>query len=215
MFTIQSRKDGFKLTLPDNFLVPEVIEKYTPILREKKGYVVRPIDFLNETIQRIDVFGFTDASWEQSQPTSGNPVRNPYRIDQNNRLTGGSTFQYRNFKSPIALTDRTLNIEFRHTLGYLNYVMIMENFIYLYCKDTPSNKLFDNINIELMNHRGELYSKIVLMDPVINSMDMLSFDYTQPVAQSGTFKVEFKYSNFDYVIDTNFYNNDNSLLNIN
>jgi hypothetical protein len=36
------------------------------------------------------------------------------------------------------------------------------------------------------------------MDPIINGMDMLDFDYTQPIAQSGTFKVEFKYSNFDY-----------------
>ena len=29
-------------------------------------------------------------------------------------------------------------------------------------------------------------------------MDMLSLDYTQPVAQSQSFKVEFKYSNFDF-----------------
>ena len=27
---------------------------------------------------------------------------------------------------------------------------------------------------------------------------MLDFDYTQPIAQAGTFKIEFKYSNFDY-----------------
>jgi hypothetical protein len=35
------------------------------------------------------------------------------------------------------------------------------------------------------------------MDPVINSIEMLDLNYTQPVAQSQTFKVEFKYSNFD------------------
>ena len=29
-------------------------------------------------------------------------------------------------------------------------------------------------------------------------MDMLEFDYTQPVAQSQTFNIEFKYSNFDF-----------------
>ena len=27
---------------------------------------------------------------------------------------------------------------------------------------------------------------------------MLEFDYTQPVAQSQTFNIEFKYSNFDF-----------------
>ena len=40
--------------------------------------------------------------------------------------------------------------------------------------------------------------RIKLMHPLINAMDMLSFDYTQPVAQSQTFKVEFKYSDFDF-----------------
>jgi hypothetical protein len=58
--------------------------------------------------------------------------------------------------------------------------------------------MFKNIDIDIFNERGEVYAKIVLMDPIINGMDMLDFDYTQPIAQSGTFKVEFKYSNFDY-----------------
>ena len=29
-------------------------------------------------------------------------------------------------------------------------------------------------------------------------MDMLDFDFTQPIAQSQTFQVVFKYSNFDF-----------------
>jgi hypothetical protein len=39
---------------------------------------------------------------------------------------------------------------------------------------------------------------LVLQHPIINGIDMLSFDYTQPIAQSQTFQVVFKYSNFDY-----------------
>ena len=49
-----------------------------------------------------------------------------------------------------------------------------------------------------MNNIGEVYSKILIMNPLINSMDMLDLNYTQPIAQSQTFKVEFKYSNIDY-----------------
>ena len=105
-------------------------------------------------------------------------------------------------KIPVSLTDRTLNIEFRHTLGYLNYFILLENFIYLYCRDTRTGSMFKNIDIDIFNERGEVYSKIVLMDPIINGMDMLDFDYTQPIAQSGTFKIEIKYSNFDYEFKT-------------
>lgn len=198
MFTLQGRKDGFKLVLPDNFLVDEIKEKYSFILQKNKHFITRPIDFLNETIQKIQVFGFNNAALEQQQPTRAYPLRNPMRVSQNSLLNGSTAFQYRNVVPPIALTDKTLNIEFRHTLGYMNYIMLMENFIYLYTKDTRSDKMFNNINLDLFNQNGETYAKIVFQEPIINGMDMLDFDYTQPVAQSGTFKVEIKYGNFDY-----------------
>ena len=53
-------------------------------------------------------------------------------------------------------------------------------------------------NIDLLNEIGEIYARIVLYYPMINSMDMLEFDYTQPIAQSQTFNIEFKYSDFDF-----------------
>ena len=34
-------------------------------------------------------------------------------------------------------------------------------------------------------------------ESVINSIDMLQFEFTQPVAQSETFRVIFKYSDFE------------------
>ena len=198
MHTLQSRRDGFRVLLPDDFLVDEIKEKYSTILMKNKHYIYRPIDFLNETIQKVQVLGFNNGAFEQPQQTSGVPVRNPKRIMQNAFPMGGATYQYRNAVSPIALIDKTLNIDFRHTLGYVNYMMILENFIYLYTRDTRSDKMFDHIDVDIINQVGEIYAKIRLQDPVINGMDMLDFDYTQPVAQSGTFKVEFKYSNFDY-----------------
>ena len=202
MHTLQSKKDGFRLLLPDDFLVEEIKEKYSIILQKNKHFVYRPIDFLNETIQKVEVFGFNNAAVEQSQQTSGYPLRNPNRIEPNMFPIGGTTFQYRNSISPIALTDRTLNIEFRHTLGYINYMMILENFMYLYTRDTRSDKLFQHIYIDIINQIGEIYATIRIDDPIINGMDMLSFDYSQPVAQSGTFKIEIKYSNFDYEFKT-------------
>lgn len=198
MHTLQSKKDGFRLMLPDDFLVDEIKEKYSIILQKNKHFVYRPIDFLNETIQKVEVFGFTNAAFEQQQQTSGHPIRNLDRYQENKFAHGGGSFQYRNVISPVALTDKTLNIEFRHTLGYVNYMMMVENFIYLYTRDTRSDKMFDHIDVDIINHRGEIYAKLRLENPIINGMDMLSFDYSQPVAQSGTFKVEFKYSNFDY-----------------
>ena len=50
MFGLKGRQDGFRLLLPKDFICPEIEEKYTKVLTERRGFYVKPIDFLNETI---------------------------------------------------------------------------------------------------------------------------------------------------------------------
>ena len=199
MFGLKGRQDGFRLLLPKEFLVPDVEEKYGEILKKKLGYFDSPIDFLNETIQKVNVLGFQNGTIDQDQPTKGaEPTFKPNRIESNKFQYGGSMFTYRASTSPIALTDKTFNITFRHTLGYLNYFMLFENFWYQFSRDMNYDELPQKFSIDLFNEKGEIYSRVTLFYPMINSMDMLEFDYTQPVAQSQTFNIEFKYSNFDF-----------------
>ena len=60
-------------------------------------------------------------------------------------------------------------------------------------KDLPKQ-----MNIDIYNEGGEIYSRIVLFDPLIDGIDMLDLDFSQPVANSQTFRVIFKYSNIDF-----------------
>lgn len=207
MFTLKGKQDAFKLILPNEFIVNEINEKYTNILRNQKGFLYRPIDFINETIQSIQVLGFTDGVIQQQQPgKQGYPILDNTRIKQNNFPHTATEYNYRAEKNPLALIDKTLNIIFRHTLGFLNYFIIFENFWYQYSRDFQykylnnelNETLPDSFTIELFNNIGEVYSKIIIYNPIINSIDMLDLNYTQPVAQSQTFTVQFKYSNLDY-----------------
>ena len=59
------------------------------------------------------------------------------------------------------------------------------------------DKLPHSFFVDMFNERGSIYARIELLYPMIDSMDMLEFDYSQPVAQSQTFNIQFKYSNFD------------------
>ena len=52
--------------------------------------------------------------------------------------------------------------------------------------------------VELLNAKGSVYARINIKDPMIDGIDMLDFDYTQPIAQSQTFNVIIKYSDFEY-----------------
>lgn len=198
MLGLKGRQDAFRLLLPKNFLVEEIEQKYTEILREKRGYFLTPIDFVNETIQKVNVLGFQNATVQQQQQSKGaEPTLLANRIEQNKFAYAGSDFNYRSATSPIALTDRTFNITFKHTLGYLNYFILFENFWYQFSRDMKYDKLPHSFFIDMFNERGSIYARIELLYPMIDSMDMLEFDYSQPVAQSQTFNIQFKYSNFD------------------
>ena len=199
MLSLRGRRDNFRLLLPKEFLYKDIEKKYSIILKEKKGMFINPIDFINETIQRVQVLGFQEAAFQQQQPRTGTkPMIKPNRQRQNEFQYPSTDVSYRSPASPIALTDRTLNIEFRHTLGYLNYMMIFENFWYMYSRDMNYSDMMHDLYIDIFNEIGEVYCKLHIQEPIVNSMDMLDFDFTQPFAQSQSFKVEFKYSNFEF-----------------
>lgn len=199
MLSLKGRQDGFRIILPKEFLAEEIVEKYTNVLQSKNGFFVTPIDFLNETIQSVDVLGFENGVFlNQQQSSKGRPLIDPNRVEQNKFMYPSTEYAYRSDASPIALMDKTLNIVFRHTLGYLNYFMLFENFWYQYARDRFYRDLVPQLYIDIFNETGCIYSRIVIDSPLINGMDMLSFNYTQPTAQSQTFKVELKYSNFDF-----------------
>ena len=76
--------------------------------------------------------------------------------------------------------------------------MIFENFWWLYSRDKQYSDMRLEFTVDLLDNNEKVYSRIVIKDPMIDGIDMLDFDYTQPVAESGTFNVIFKYSNIDY-----------------
>jgi len=208
MLSLNSRISGFRILFPKNFIHPIVDEKYSKVLKRKHSFFTRPIDVINESIQKIEVLGFSNATVQQQQTGRGKPIIDPKRIAENNFLHTSTEYNYRAPVNPIALVDRTLNIEFRHILGFLNYIILFENFWYLYSRDESYTDMLRELPIELFDESGSVFCKIIIMDPVINGMDMLSFDYTQPVTNANSFRVEFKYSNFDFEFPDRYYEDD-------
>ena len=198
MFSLKGRQDNFKLIIPDDFIANEINEKYTNILKRQKSFLYRPIDFLNETIQSIVILGFNNAIIPQQQTSHGKPLINPKRIEENRFAHTSSEVAYRSEQSPLNLLEKTLVVNFRHTLGFVNYFLMFENFWYQYSRDRRYDEISESFSVNLLNNKGEVYSRILMSHPLMNSLDMLGLNYTQPVAASQTFRAEFKYSNIDY-----------------
>ena len=169
MLGLKGRRDGFRLLLPKEFLYKDIEAKYSEILKQKKGYFRKPMPTIKKNRTEENAFPY---------PASENVYRSPV--------------------SAASLMDKTLNIEFRHSLGYLNYFMLFENFWYIYSRDMKYSDICHQFYVDIFNEIGEVYCKIELVDPIISGMDMLDLDFTQPVAQSSSFKMEFKYSDFNF-----------------
>ena len=127
--------------------MPEIVEKYSKILQKAHSFYMEPIDFLNETIQGVDVLGFTQATVQQQQTGRGTFATSQATIEANKFLHTATDFTYRSEVNPIQLIDKTLRLKFRHTLGFINYFMLFENFFYQYRRDTKYAELPEFIQI--------------------------------------------------------------------
>ena len=201
MLSLKSRQDMYRLILPDELIPEEINEKYTKILTDRRSFIYKPIDLLNETIQKIQVLGFNNGTVAQQQVMTGRSVmhpNDPAYEPQNAFQYAHTDYNYRTAANPVALVDKTFNVDFRHTLGYLNYFILFESFFYQNMRDMNYKNLPKQMNVDIYNEGGEIYSRIVLFDPLIDGIDMLDLDFSQPVANSQTFRVIFKYSNIDF-----------------
>jgi hypothetical protein len=149
-------------------------------------------------VQKIQVLGFNDGTIDQLQHRSGYPVLKKGRIAENRFLHSAAEFPYRNPAGPESLIDKTLNVDFRMNSGFLNYFILFESFFYQHTRDREYKDLPDNMYVEIMNQYGDVYARIRLSNPLISGMDMLDLDFTQPVASSQTFRVIFRFSDFDF-----------------
>lgn len=198
MFALKSRQDLFKVTLPKEFIPQEIEEKYSKMITNAKSFVATPIDFLNETIQGVEILGFTQAAAIQQQHGRGTFASSPATIPNNLFLHAASDVAYRAEMNPLNLIDKTLRITFKHVLGFTNYFMLLEAFWIMYRRDTQSKDLPEYITIELFDEIGATLSRIKVYYPIIDGIDMLSLNYTNPVGSSQTFNVEMKYSNIEF-----------------
>jgi hypothetical protein len=199
MLALKSRFDGYKLTLPKEFIPQEIEEKYSRILIKKRGFINVPIDFLNETIQAVNVLGFSNASVAQQQSFRGYPDHKPNRVKENNFMTPSTDYSYRSPNTILGLMDKTIVIKFKHTLGFLNYFILFESFNYYFSRDSKSNELPKYIEIDLFDETGSAYAKLRFLYPIIDAMDMIAFDNSKPTANSDYFTITLKYNNFEYI----------------
>lgn len=185
MFSPNPRSDAFNVIIPDTFFIDSIIAKYDKFLKQKPYVLFEGIkSMLVESIQSIELpeFGF--------DPLEQN------RIDNNN---AGYNIPQASKDSFQKLTEKKIDITFRHTDGFMTYFLMMEHFFKRYEMGPGTNEFrqpFGDIIFETQLAAGPTLCRIYLKKCMLTRVPSLGLTYATPSRDMSTFTCSFAYSDF-------------------
>ncbi len=195
MLSLSPRFDLFQLNLPKDFLPTEVEDKYMKILKQGPGVVRTPIDYLNESIQGVNIPGISNLVIQQQQHEY-----NPSKLRMNHtNVEPSHDINYLSSSNPLEKIDKDFKITFRINQGLYNYFMLYETIFYRYVKQYDIRPCDPVFLLNILAEDGTIISRIKLKDVYIDGIDGLEFNYNKVERDSGTFDVTFKFNNIDFV----------------
>lgn len=200
MLSLSPRYDLFKFSFPKDFLPEEVRDKYNEILSKNQGVITNCLDYLNESIQGVNVPGISDILVTQEQPGERNSIArtsNKINVEPKHDITWISA------GNPLEKISKEFKVTFRFNQGLYNYFMLYETIFYRMCKPElyPADEV---LYIEILDETGKITARIKFYDVNIDGIDGIDFNYNKIERDAGTFDVTFKFNNIDFeFIDLN------------
>ena len=196
MLSLSPRFDLFKFILPLDFLPKEIEGKYYNILNSNASVIQKPIDYLNESIQSINIPGISDLVLSQQQRESNSIKRSSKGLGKIN-VEPAHEITYLESLNPLSRINKEFKVTFRLNQGLYNYFMMYETIFYKYLKPFD-NKQEEVFLIDILDETGKITSRIKLMDVFIDGIEGLDFTYSKVDRESNTFDVTFKFNNIDF-----------------
>lgn len=193
MLSLSPRYDLFRFAFPKDFIPQSIEEKYLKIINKTPGVLTTPIDYLNESIQGVNIPGISDVLIQQQQHSSNNIQRLPHKINVEPKREA----VYRSTANPLEKIGQEFKITFRMNQGLYNYFMLYEIILMQMTKPGEVDQQ-PVLILEIMNEDGEVIAKIYYKGVLIDNIDGLDFNYNKIERDTGTFDVSFKFNNIDF-----------------
>lgn len=179
---LNSRNNLFNFQFPRKFIPKEVADKYIKYLNRMPGNIItEPIDFINYSIQGINVPGI-----------SFDPVT------QNNN--DGTTRYFRGAQPIQNLIERQFTVTMQSLDGFINYWIMQDTLLYYYSKGV-TKPFTDDIKLQLLDAEGIHLVSIVFEKPIMNSISELNLNMSSNVAEFNTFDISFYYNKFNIALE--------------
>jgi len=175
---LNSRSNLYNFKFPRTFIPKEVADKYRKYLNRMPGNVItEPIDFINYSIQGVNIPGISFDPVEQS-PNDG-------------------TITYKRGLLPIQnLIDRQLSVEMQLMDGFINYWILTDTLLYYYDRSNKESYI-DDFKLQILDAEGIHLISAVFEKPILYSIGELNLNMSSNVADFNTFQVDFRYNKFN------------------
>ena len=204
MLSLSPRYDLFRFHLPKTFIPPDVEAKYTKLLNSDSYTMTSSIDFLNESIQGVNMPGLNGLTITQQQHGSNGIIRTDGSVKRIN-VEASHDITYLGIGNPLEKIDKEFKVTFRANQGLLNYFMLYETAFYYACREYTW-KEEPVMFIELLSETGNAIAKIKFIDVHMEGIEGIDFNYSKIEREANTFDVTFKFNSidFEYLINENY-----------
>jgi len=173
---LSSLNSSFLFSLSSDFLKPEIIESYTPILDKNWIQYENVIDYLNSTIISVNFPGISIET----------PTQN---------LIRGKTRAYKPARNIQDIAGHDLTVKFESVDSDLNYWLLFDMFSKHYLD--VDNLYVNPFTITALDiHRDGIY-RISFMEIILKNLSGNNFDYSQQKVTSKTFELGFSFNFYD------------------
>lgn len=179
---LNSRNNLYDFRFPRNFIPEEVSNKYKKYLDRIPGSLLaEPIDYINYSIQGINIPGVS--------------------FDPTTQADNDGTTRYHRGAVPI---QNTIQREFTVTMqlldGFINYWIMMDTLLYYYARSTKE-PYTPPMTLRILDAEGASVAYMEFQKPIMNSINELSLNMAQNVAEFATFEVTFFYNKLNLRIE--------------
>jgi hypothetical protein len=175
---LNSRPNLFQFSFTRKFIPEHIAAKYRPYLNRIPGNLIEePIDFINYTIQSINLPAVSYEPVQQSQ-------------------FPGRQILFRNSLPVMELFQKELTISLQLVDGYINYWILLETLLYYYNFSTEDPYIEDQ-NINILDAEGNVIVTLCLQKPLLKSISDLQVSFGTNVAEFKTFDLNLSYNQLD------------------
>jgi|TARA_B110001452_G_scaffold87714_1_gene71724 hypothetical protein len=172
---LNSRNNAYDFRFPRKFIPEEVANKYKKYLnRVPGGLLAEPIDFVNYSIQGLNIPGVT--------------------FDPVTQSDNDGTIRSHRGAQPIQNTiSREFTVTFQLLDGFINYWLMMDTLLYYYARSTKQ-AFIEPLTLRILDAEGASVAYMEYSGIIMTSINELNLNMAENVSDFATFECSFVYN---------------------